>query len=65
MNRKIILYFGASCDGKGLVDSISAFAVKNPLRKGVYTEDFILDSVDDILKLLKDKFGENEKKKLL
>ena len=39
-----------------------AFGVKNPLHRAVYGEDFIFDSVDDIVKLLKDKFSDNEKK---
>ena len=59
---KVIVYFGAAGHGKGLVDSMSAFGVKNPLRRAVYAEDFIFDSAQDIVCFLKDKFVSDESK---
>ena len=39
-NKTIILYYGVSGHGKGLVDSMSSFRVKGPLRKSIITENF-------------------------
>ena len=39
-NKTIILYYGVSGHGKGLVDSMSSFGVKGPLRKSIMTENF-------------------------
>ena len=37
-NKTIILYYGVSGHGKGLVDSMSNFRVKGPLQKSIITE---------------------------
>ena len=39
-NKTIILYYGVSGHGKGLVDSMSSFGVKGPLPKSIITENF-------------------------
>ena len=44
--------FGVSRHGKGLVDVMSGFGVKDPLRKAVVTEDLHYDSVQDIFSYL-------------
>ena len=38
--KTIIAYFGAAGHGRCLVDGMSSFGVKNPLRKSIIAEDF-------------------------
>ena len=38
--KSVIVYYGASGHRKGLVDAMSGFGVKGPLRKAVLTQDF-------------------------
>ena len=39
-NKTIILYYGVSGHGKGLVDSMSCFGIKGPLQKSIIAENF-------------------------
>ena len=39
LNKTIIIYFGVSGHGKGLVDAMSGFGMKNPLRKAMITNN--------------------------
>ena len=39
-NKTIVLYYGVSGCGKGLVDSVSSFGVKGPFPKSIITEIF-------------------------
>lgn len=59
----IIWYYGVSGHGKGLVDAISGFGVKGPLRKAVVTEDFHYDHANDILNYLNSFFSQDSTKK--
>ena len=38
-NKTIIVYYGAAGHGKGLVDAMSAFGVKTPLKRAVIEQD--------------------------
>ena len=40
LSRNVIVYYGVSGHGKGLVDAMSAFGVKNPIWRAVWVEDF-------------------------
>ena len=51
--------FGVSRHGKGLVDVMSGFGVKDPLRKAVVTEDLHYDSVQDIVSYLQELFKDD------
>ena len=51
--------FGVSRHGKGLVDVMSGFVVKDPLRKAVVTEDLHYDSVQDIFSYLQELFKDD------
>ena len=55
------MYYKDSGHGKGLVDAMSAFEVKTPLRRAVVTDDFHYGGVEDI-NYLRNKFGEDDKK---
>ena len=62
MNRTIILYYGTPGHGKGLVDSMSSFGVKNPLRRAVYSDNFMFNSAQDIVNFLLSKFKNDDTK---
>ena len=61
-HKTIIVYYGVSGHGKGLVDAMSAFGVKTPLRRAVVTEDFHYGGAEDICNYLRNKFREDDKK---
>ena len=63
----VIAYYGASGHGKGLVDAMSGFGVKGPIRKAVITEDFHYEFFHyecacDIVLLLKNLFHDDPHK---
>ena len=51
-DRNVIVYYGASGHGKGLVDAMGTFGVKRPVLKAVLTQNFKYNSAKDILDLL-------------
>lgn len=55
ISKKILLYYGVSGHGKGLVDSMSAFRVKTPLRNAVLMNDFCFNSAEE-LKIYLEKY---------
>ena len=60
--RKVIIYYGPSGHGKGLVDAMSAFGLKGPLMKAGLTEDFKYNSSIDIKQLMDKHFLDDEQK---
>ena len=48
IGKIIITYYGASGHGKGLVDAMSGFGVKGPLKKAVINNDFSYRKAEDI-----------------
>ena len=60
--KKVIIYYDVSGHGKGLVDAMSGFGVKGPLRKAVWCEDFSNSCADDITKYMAAKFVGDEAK---
>ena len=44
LQKTFILYYGVKGHGKGLVDAMSGFGVKTPLRTGIITHDFFSNS---------------------
>ena len=55
----IIHYFGVSGHGKGLIDPMSGFGFKGPLRKVVITEDLHYDSPQDVVSYLQQLFKDD------
>ena len=61
ISEKIVLvYYGVSGHGKGLVDAMSAFGVKRPLQRAVVTLDFSYSNSKDIYEFLIDKYHNDE-----
>ena len=62
-SEKIMLvHYGVSGHGKGLVDTMSAFEVKGPLRRVVITSDFSYSNSKDIYEFLINKYYNDETK---
>ena len=58
----VVWYYGVSGHSKGLVDVMSGFGVKGPLRKAVVTEDLFYDHANDILTYLNSQFSKDSMK---
>ena len=54
--RKVIVYYGPSGHGKGLVDAMSAFGIKGPLLMKIFTQNFSYNSSKDICEEMKKYF---------
>ena len=57
LDKPVIAYYGVCGHGKGLVDAMSAFGVKTPLRRAVVTDDLEYSSAQDICDFLTNKFS--------
>ena len=44
LKKKFIVYYGVSGHGKGLVDAMSGFGVKTPMRKAIITHEFFFNN---------------------
>ena len=53
--KMIICYYGSSGHGRGLVDGMSSWGVKSPLRKEIINHDFYMSSAADLVDLFKTK----------
>ena len=62
LDKVIILYYGVNDHGKGLVDAMSGFGVKTPLRWAIVMEDFMFNTALELTCLK--KIFENDKNKL-
>ena len=51
-NLKIIRTCGAAGDGKGIIDAMSSFGVKNTLRRDIVTQNVFFDSSKEIVEYL-------------
>ena len=60
--KNVIICYGASGHGKGLVDVMSEFGVKGPLKKAVWCEDISYSCADDVTKYLVAKFADDDTK---
>ena len=43
VQKTVIVYYGVKGHGKGLVDAMSGFGVKTPLKRAIITEDFFFN----------------------
>ena len=50
-----IVYFGPEGHGRGLVDSMSSFGVKSPLRKEIINKDFYWTTAKELVELFQEK----------
>ena len=60
-NIPVLLFYGMAGHGKGLVDSMSSFGVKMPIRKAIVREDFWYKDSKEIERFLSSKFFEDPK----
>ena len=58
----VIVYYSVSDHGKGLVDAMSGFALKIPLRRAVTTFNFSYGNSLDIYNYLTETFSNDDKK---
>ena len=56
------MYFGVSGYGKGLVDAMSAFGAKTPLRRAIVTQNFDYTCANDIRCYLDELFKDDDRK---
>ena len=61
--KTVIAYYGVSGHGKGLVDAMSSFGVKQPLRKAIVERDFFFNSAGDIYNFLRSEMSEKPERK--
>ena len=54
--KTIILHYGVLGHSKGLVDSVSSFRVKGPLRKSIITEIFFFNDVEQVKEHLEQEY---------
>ena len=62
LNKTIIVYYGVSGYGKGLVDAMSGFGVKGAIRRAVVTKNFSFTTAEDIYNYLYNLFEIDEQK---
>ena len=55
LQKTIIAYYGPSSHGRGLVDGMSSFGVKTPLRKEIITSDFYWYRASELVQLFMDR----------
>ena len=60
--KTTIVYYGVSGHGKGLVDAMSGFGVKGPIRRAVVTKNFSFTTAEDIYNYLYNLFEIDEQK---
>ena len=53
LNKPVIVYYGINGHGRGLVDRMSSFGVKSPLRRAIVTDDCYYESADELVTFLK------------
>ena len=61
-SKTVVVYYGVLGHGKGLVDAMSGFGVKGPLRREVITSNFNYSNASDIHQFLSSKFHNDDKK---
>ena len=60
IQKPVIICYGAAGHGRGLVDAMSSFGIKAPLRKDIITDDFYWSTAEDLVVRFTEKsMGEN------
>ena len=62
LEKPIILHYGVNGHGRGLVDAMSGFGVKSPLRRAIVTDDFMFNSAQELENFLKEHFMNDDRK---
>ena len=53
--KTFVYYYGVTGHGKGLVDAMSEFAIKTPLRKSIVTKDVFYDLAQRVYEFISEK----------
>ena len=64
LNKRIILYYGASGHGRGLGDGMLSFGVKTPLRREIVTSNFYWSNVSELIDFFHNKGFDTPERKL-
>ena len=59
IGKTIILYYGVNGHGRGLVDAMSGFGVKSPLRRLIIVEEYFFNTADELCSKMVDVFAED------
>ena len=59
INLPIIAYYGVPGHGRGLVDAMSGFGLKDPLRRAIITDDFFFNNAEELHQFLEERFRED------
>ena len=62
INLPIIAYYGVPGHGRGLVDAMSGFGLKDPLRRAIITDDFFFNNAEELHQFLEERFREDPSK---
>ena len=62
LNKPVIVYYGVKGHGKGLVDAMSGFGVKTPLRRAIVTSDVFFDSAEKVWKYFSESVDQTSNK---
>jgi hypothetical protein len=57
LQKTIILYYGVNGHGRGLVDAMSGFGLKTPLRKKIVTHDFYFNTAEELAEFCRAEFA--------
>ena len=61
IKKSVILYYGVSGHGQGLVDAMAGFGVKSPLRRAIVTDDFFFNSDMELVDFVKKIYEGDER----
>ena len=53
LGKPILIYYGVNGHGRGMVDGMSSFGVKAPLRRAIVTTDFFYNKAEQLVSFLK------------
>ena len=65
LNKTMIVYYGVSGYGKGLMDAMNGLGVKGPIRRRFVTRSFSFTTAEDIYNYLYNLFEIDEQKRAL
>lgn len=62
LDKPVILYYGINGHGRGLVDAMSGFSVKTPLRNSIVKDDYFPETEQELLEFLNKIHSQDDKK---
>ena len=62
INKPIIIYYGIAGHGRGLVDAMSGFGLKTPLRRAIVCENFWFNTSKELYDFITEKYSTDTSK---